>query len=136
MTTNILAERTREMTQTVLAKRTQGTMETVLAKRTRDHRAQDDAGESLAAVEQQAGVAGQNPLPVRAERANLGDELRHTSGVTDLLRIVGAEDAARRRQLDQRRLHRLDLAAHAGGVEDEPLAQIVVEVLRRQFAVQ
>src|SRR6186713_3240093 len=101
MTTNILAERTREMTKTVLA------------KRTRDHRAQNEAGESLAAGEQQAGVAGQNPLPVRAERANLGDELRHTSGVTDLLRIVGAEDAARRRQLDQRRLHRLDLAAHA-----------------------
>ena len=41
-------------------------METVLAKRTGDHRAQDEVGASLAPVQQQAGVAGQNPLAVRA----------------------------------------------------------------------
>src|SRR5437879_582340 len=95
-----------------------------------------DAGNALVAVEQQAGVAGQNPLRVRAERANLSDEFRHARGVADLLRIVGAEDAARRRQLDERRLHRLDLAAHAGGVEHQPLVQIVIEILLRQLAVQ
>src|SRR4249919_2766578 len=68
----------------------------VLAKRTRDCRAQGDARQRLVPVQQQTGVAGQNPLPVRAERTKLGDEFRHARGVADLLRIVGAEDAARR----------------------------------------
>src|SRR5258707_6748006 len=71
----------------------------VLAKRTRDHRAQNEVGKSLMAVQQQAGVARQNPLPVCAQRANLGNEFRHARGVADLLRIIGAEDATRRRQL-------------------------------------
>src|SRR5438874_1689366 len=67
--------------------------------------------ESLMAVQQQAGVAGQNPLSIRAQRANLSDEFHHARGVPDFLRIIGAENATRCRQLDERRLHRLDLAA-------------------------
>src|SRR5690242_9331666 len=68
----------------------------VLAKRTR---------ERLAAVEQQIRVAGQYPLAIHTERANLIDEFLHARGVPDLLRIIRAEDAARRRQLNQRRLN-------------------------------
>src|SRR5690349_18430272 len=81
---------------------------------------QDEDRTRLNAAEQQGRIAFEDFLAIGAERLQLIDELLYARSIADLLRIVGAEDAARRRQFQKRRLNRLDLAAHAGGVEHQP----------------
>src|SRR4051812_33517040 len=51
------------------------------------------------------------------------------------LRIVGGECNARGWDFHQRRLDRGNLAAEAGGVEDDVVAQVMIEILLRLHAV-
>src|SRR6266446_6427510 len=55
-------------------------------------------------LEQLADIARQDRLAVLAQRAQLLDEVGDRRALADLLRIVGGEDDARRRDLDQRTL--------------------------------
>src|SRR5712691_9377884 len=86
-------------------------------------------------LEQKTDIAGQDLLARRTERADVRDEIAHRLAGADFLGIVGGEHDARGRNLHQRRLHRADGAAEAGGVEHEIAGEIVVEILLRLRAV-
>src|SRR5215211_494150 len=88
-----------------------------------------------ALLEEKANIAGKDLLTPRTEGANVRNEVTHDLARTDLLRIVGGENDARGRDLDQRGFHGSDRPAEAGGVEHQVVREIVVEVVRRLQAV-
>src|SRR5262245_48269413 len=76
-------------------------------------------------LQQQSHVSRQDPLAVRAERTDVAHEVAHRLAGADLLRAVSGEHDAARRQFDQRRLHRADRAAEAGGVEHHVVREVM-----------
>ena len=58
-----------------------------------------------ALLEEKADIAGKDLLTPRTEGANVRNEVTHDLARTDLLRIVGGENDARGRDLDQRGFH-------------------------------
>src|SRR5690349_23436416 len=66
--------------------------------------------------QQQPHIAGQYLLAIRPERPQVVNEIAHGLTGANFLRVVGGEHDARRRNFDERCLHRPDCATEAGGV--------------------